>query len=320
MATLRGEPVDRPAVNFYEIGGFIVDPDNPVESNVYNSPDWQPLLRLAEEHTDIIRMCRLRQVPAGDNCRDDFFKADRYFEDGSRFDKTTLTVAGRTMTALSRRDPGVDTIWHLEHLLKSDEDLRAYLALPDECFACEPDVPDLEAQEAGLGDRGIAMIDTGDPMCASASLFSMEDYTIIAMTEQALFHELLDKHARVLHQLAEGAAKRFPGRLWRIVGPEYASEPYLPPTLFEEYVTRYTGPMVESIQKHGGFARIHSHGRLQNILPHILKMNPMGLDPVEPPPQGDMELADIRRECGRELVLFGNLEATDIENMETSEF
>ena len=56
MATLRGEPVDRPAVNFYEIGGFTVDPADRDSYNIYNSPDWQPLLELADEHTDIIRM------------------------------------------------------------------------------------------------------------------------------------------------------------------------------------------------------------------------------------------------------------------------
>jgi hypothetical protein len=56
MATLRGEPVDRPAVSFHEIGGFIVNPDDPDEYNIYNSPSWQPLLKMAEEQTDIIRM------------------------------------------------------------------------------------------------------------------------------------------------------------------------------------------------------------------------------------------------------------------------
>ena len=56
MATLRGEPVDRPAVNFYEIGGFRINPNDPDEFNVYNDPSWEPLLRLAEEQTDLIRM------------------------------------------------------------------------------------------------------------------------------------------------------------------------------------------------------------------------------------------------------------------------
>ena len=57
MATLQGRPVDRPAVSFYEIGGFAVDGDNPDEFNVYNDPSWRPLLQLAEEKTDLIRMC-----------------------------------------------------------------------------------------------------------------------------------------------------------------------------------------------------------------------------------------------------------------------
>ncbi len=56
MATLRGEAVDRPAVSFYEIGGFIIDPADTDVYNIYNSPGWQPLLKLADDHTDIIRM------------------------------------------------------------------------------------------------------------------------------------------------------------------------------------------------------------------------------------------------------------------------
>ena len=56
MATLQGKPVDRPAVSFYEIGGFASDPNDPDKFNVYNSPSWRPLLQLAEEKTDIIRM------------------------------------------------------------------------------------------------------------------------------------------------------------------------------------------------------------------------------------------------------------------------
>ncbi len=44
IATLRGEPVDRPAVSFYEIGGFSINRDDPDAYNIYNAPSWQPLL------------------------------------------------------------------------------------------------------------------------------------------------------------------------------------------------------------------------------------------------------------------------------------
>ena len=112
----------------------------------------------------------------------------------------------------------------------------------------------------------------------------------------------------------------FPGHLWRIYGAEFATEPYLPPRLFEEYVVRYTGPMVATIQKHGGYARLHCHGRIASALPYIREMGPTAIDPIEPPPQGDVQLAEVRREYGKDLVLFGNIEARDVEYLAPPDF
>jgi len=332
MATLRGEPVDRPAVNFYEIGGFAIDTSDPDEFNVYNDPSWRPLLQLAEEQSDLIRMrspvrprghepalVEVERLDAG-GCRGEFFKTEKFQADGCRFKRVTLKIAGRTMTSLTRRSPDLDTIWTLEHLLKSTDDIKAYLELPDEVFAEQIDVASLIEEDRKLADRGIVMVDTEDPLCAAASLFSMEDFTIVALTEQKLFHRLLEKLSRHIYARTQVTAEAFAGHLWRIYGPEYATEPYLPPHLFEEYVVRYTGPMVEMIQKHGGFARIHCHGRIRAVLDYIVEMGPAAIDPIEPPPQGDVELAYVRRRYGRDLVLFGNIEFAAIENTEPAEF
>jgi uroporphyrinogen-III decarboxylase len=164
------------------------------------------------------------------------------------------------------------------------------------------------------------MVDTEDPICAAASLFSMEDFTVVALTEQKLMHRLLEKLSGHIQARTEKTARQFPGRLWRIYGPEYAAEPYLPPHLFKEYVVRYTGPMVETVQRYGGFARIHCHGRIRAVLDYIVEMGPTAIDPIEPPPQGDVELAYVRRKYGKELVLFGNIEFADIENTGPAEF
>jgi len=118
----------------------------------------------------------------------------------------------------------------------------------------------------------------------------------------------------------EAVARELPGRLWRIYGPEYAAPPYLPPTLFREFVVPYVAPMIAAIQRHGGYARIHSHGRLRDILDDIAAMRPDGLDPIEPPPQGDVALGQVRADYGRDMVLFGNLEASDIETLPSELF
>ena len=320
MATLAGRPVDRPAVNFYEIGGFDVDPNDPDEFNVYNSPDWRPLLDLAENETDLIRMRTPVLAPVDAACRDRHFRQQTWVEGRSRFVRTTLCVAGRQMTALSRRDADLDTVWEVEHLLKDADDLRAFLDLPDEALEMSPDVGNLLTAEREVGDRGIVMVDQEDPLCAAAQLFSMADYMVTALYEQDLFQHLLTKLAGPIYRRAAKIAAAFPGRLWRIYGPEYATAPYLPPSLFERYVVGFTQPVVRLIHDSGGWARIHCHGRLSAVLPMIVAMGADGIDPIEPPPQGDVELSFVRRRYGKELVLFGNIEITAIENLPPDEF
>jgi hypothetical protein len=320
-ATLRGEPVDRPAVSFYEINGLDENPADPDPFNVYNHPSWLPVIALAREHTDRIVMRPVPFPDAPDPLAGLAVSSRWLDENGSRFERIILrAAAGHTLTALTRRDPGLNTTWQVEHLLKNEADLRAFLDLPwlDPCG--QPDPTGVLAAEAALGDSGIVMIDTPDPLCEAAALFHMQDYTVLATSEPALFHRLLDRYAAGLEYRTQAVARALPGRLWRIYGPEYASPPYLHPRLFDAYVVARDTPMVRAIQSTGGYARLHCHGNLSRILPAIVATGCDGLDPIEPPPQGDVELSAVRRAYGDRLVLFGNLEASDLENLPTPQF
>jgi len=319
MATLQGEPVDRPAVSFYEINGLDERPDDPDPFNIYSHPSWAPLIELAREKSDRIVM---RSVPlrAAADPLAECTTVETWTEGASRYTRRTIRYGRRVFTATDRRDRDVNTTWRVEHFLKGPDDLRAWLELPGPVYAGEPDVTGVLAAEAALGDSGIVMIDTADPLCLAADLFPMAEYTVVAATEPALFHRLLERFAAVLWPKTEAVAAAVPGRLWRIYGPEYASVPYLHPRFFKEYVVRYDTPMVRAIQHTGGYARIHCHGRLRAILDDIAATGCDGLDPIEPPPQGDVELREVREKYGRQMVLFGNLEASDIENLPTPEF
>ena len=328
MATIRGESVDRPAVNFHETGGFIVNQDDPDEYNIYNSPSWKPLLDLADKKTDIIRMVspvRSQSHLAWDGSdhtgiRKKYVTEHGWEKNNSRFTRSTYRINGKELTSITRRDKELDTVWTIEHLLKNTADVKLYLQLPDEIFEERIDINHLDEQEKILGDRGIILVDTEDPICAVAALFSMEDFTVFAFTEQELCHRLLEKHARYIHKRTSVVARDFPGRLWRIYGPEYATEPFLPVEFFEEYVVRYTGPMVKEIKKYGGYVRIHAHGSVRDIIAHIVKMGADATDPLEPSPHGNADLKKIREEYGKELVLFGNIEIADIENLPSDKF
>jgi hypothetical protein len=257
---------------------------------------------------------------AGSERWHEFFHEATQDDGSTRLTRTTVTIGGRSLTEITQRERDINTVWTVEHLLKDTADVEAYLSLPDDVFAERIDTSPLAAAEAALGDRGIVMVDTEDPLCAAAALLSLEDYTVLAFTEPELFHRLLEKMARRIQPRTAEISRRFPGRLWRIYGPEYASEPYLPPRLFEQYVVRYVTPMIEAIHAHGGYARVHCHGRIKNILDLIAGMGADAIDPIEPPPQGDMHLREARERHGRQLVLFGNLEIADIELLPTPQF
>ena len=318
MATMAGQPVDRPAVCFYEINGLDETPDPGDPFNIYAHPSWFPLVQLAREHSDRIVM---RSVPfhgAIDPLQEQTRK-QVWYENGSRYTRTEIQTSTRTLTALTRQELDVNTIWQVEHLFKDADDVRAFLEIPH-ASPGEPDIAGVLAAEQALGDTGIVMIDTSDPICRAAELFHMADFTVIATTEPALFRSLLDRFAAELYPRIEAVARALPGRLWRIYGPEYASPPYLHPRSFHEFVTTYDTPIVKTIQRYGGYARLHCHGRLRLILDEIASTGCDGLDPIEPPPQGDISLAEVRERVGQQIVLFGNLEASDLENLPPDKF
>ena len=315
--TLEGKPVDRPPVCFYEINGYDQDVDDPDEFNIFNDPSWKPLVELATNGTDRIVLNRIPAVRKETR----LFETESFTdENGSAHTIQTLKANGRMLTKRSRRDRDVFTTWTTEHLLKTPEDALAYLSIKTDGKIIEPDFSGFLRCERALGETGLAAFDTCDAICAVASLFSMEDYLVTALTEKALFAKMLEReHERVKERLT-AVSKAHPGRMYRIYGPEYASPPYLPPELFEEYVVRYDRELIDIIHASGGFARIHSHGNLSLIIGKIAAMGADGLDPIEPPPQGDMELSDLRREYGRDVALFGNIELSEIETLEREAF
>lgn len=318
MAALRGETVDRPPVCFYEINGYTQQEEDPDPFNIYSDESWKELLRITREKTDRIVQCWIPFLHSPGALDKRTTITTWYDENGSRHIQTLLRTDTRILRSHTRRDMDTDTVWILEHLVKDEEDLEAWLTLPDEEIG-EPDYRGLQQTEQELGDSGIVCIEMGDALCEAAGLMSMEDYLVLAMTEQELFKRVLDKFHRLILERVKKIAKECPGRLWRIYGPEYAAPPYLPPQLYKEYVTDYDRQLVREIHRYGGFARIHQHGRQKDILEFTLQTGCMAIDPIEPEPQGDISLSEVRKKYGDRLVLFGNLEISDIETLNQEE-
>jgi hypothetical protein len=319
--TIRGQSVDRPAVCFYEIDGFkqVTDDDNPY--NIYNDPSWKPLIDLAREKSDSMPRQWTGLNNQSPDPADELKTWNEYEEGDVRINELTIKCPnGHTLTQVNKREREINTVWQTKHLLENEEDLEAYLTLPEREFDGEVDITAFLEMEEEVGEDGLVMCDTGDPLCAVAGKFEMGAFTIVAMMNPELFHRALQREARFMYKRIEAVAKALPGKHWRVVGSEYASPPYLPPNLYKDYLVDYTKPIIDIIHKYDGFARIHSHGNIKDILDHIVSTGCMGLDPIEPPHQGDVELAYVRENYGKDLVLFGNIESRDLEHLANDKF
>jgi len=240
---------------------------------------------------------------------------------GNKHHYYTLNYNSRQYTWHDVRELDIDTIWHVEYPLKNSEDLKSWLNFPEETESrFIPDISHIVQTENEMGDAGIVAIDIASPLCDLAASFSMEDYLVVAMEEPELFHKALERIANRRLKEVEAFSQAAPGRLWRIYGPEYACPPFLPPKLFEEYTVKYDAPIADMIRQNEGFPRIHCHGKLKNVLHLIKKTGWTAIDPVEPPPQGDVSLKEAREILGSNIVIFGNIEVNYLENLDRDEF
>lgn len=302
LKTFRGEQIDRVPISLYEFDGFY-------HGWIHDHPEYVEILEYAEGKTD--KMYFWNAPSSGKNIL--FFgelesgsiqKTD-WQEGTAHFSKTMIQTPAGELTRLSRQDEGIHTGWCLEHLCKDEKDAEKVLSLP--FVPWQPSVESFFEADKKLGGAGILLGDIADALCNTVELFGFSTFLMLYLDNPDLVFRLMDFfQERILaymeHILENGAVT-----LYRIVGPEYATPPYLSPQDFDKLVTPYDKELVDLLHTYDGLARLHSHGNIRQVLASFKEMGIDATDPIEPPPDGDIELAEVR-EVLADVVLIGNIE------------
>jgi len=238
-------------------------------------------------------------------------RSERFREGDATVTITTLeTPRGPLHTR--HVEPSGQPGYTVKSLIGSDDDLHKYLSIPNE--PAQVDVTSAVEVYRRLGDRGVAHMGYSDPMYSVAHLFDFEDFCIRVATQRSLIVDMIEREferirvelARVLAQV-EGYTFMF-----CTAGPEVATPPMLSPDTFAELVTPYQKALVNMIHDAGQLSAIHCHGRVRRVLDGFIEIGIDALEPMEPPPQGDISLEEALEVVDGRICLMGYIQDQDL--------
>jgi len=302
MRALKGEEIDRVPISLYEFDGFY-------DKWIYNHKEYVEILEYAKGKTDKMYFWAPQSVEPVlfyGMIEREYISRESWRNGKLVYTRVTIETPRGSVSRIIRQDDDVHTSWIVKHFCESLEDASKILSIPYKPW--RPNVDSFFRLDEKLGDEGILLGDIADALCLTVGLFGFSRFLKLYMRNREMIFDLMDYfHERVYNYL-EHLLKSGAVTIYRICGPEYATPPFLNPREFDRLVVSYDSELVDLIHRYGGYARIHSHGKVKHVLPYIRQMNIDAIDPLEPPPDGDIELGEARRLLGSEVVLIGNIE------------
>jgi hypothetical protein len=196
-----------------------------------------------------------------------------------------------------------------KHWVESLEEMERLLSIP--YVASRPDLSEFLQTRERLRGVSLAQVTLPDAVCGLDPI-APELRSLWTITERDLVREILDISFRRISDLLDYLLEGGVGPLYYFNGPEYAIPPLMSPRDFEEFVVHYDQQMVAKIHDYGHLTQIHCHGRTNRFLERFVAIGTDSLNPLEPPPLGDVVLADAKRRVGQQMCLVGNIQYEDL--------
>lgn len=303
LRTLNGQKADRVPISLYEFDGFY-------DGWIRDYPEYVELLEYAKDKTDKMHFW----APSEPNKHSLFYgeieekniKITKWEEEKSVHTRTVIKTPLGEISSHNRQDEGVHTSWAIEKFCKNEEDAIRVLSLP--YIPWQPPVDSFFELDKRLGDSGIILGDIPDALCLTSELFDFSEFLLMYMDNQEIIFKLMDFFQERIYNYLQYILESGAVTLYRVVGPEYATPPYLPPEAFDRLVTPYDKELITLLHRYGALARLHSHGKIKQVLRSFVEMGIDATDPIEPPPDGDIELDEAGEILGTKVTLIGNIE------------
>ncbi len=204
----------------------------------------------------------------------------------------------------------------IKYLIETKEDVEKVLSIPYSPW--RPDLTEFFRLRDAWGEK--ALVEVAFMSSTSAlGRINQETCALWTITERDTIRELVNvAHRRIVDGI-DYLLENDVGPVYYINGPERMLPPLMSPKDFDEFVVPHVTELIERIHRKGCLVHLHSHGKVNNFLEKFADMGADALNPLEPPPLGDVILSEAKKRVGHRMCLVGNIQYDELRSYSTEE-
>lgn len=188
------------------------------------------------------------------------------------------------------------------HTLEEMERLaRATRSVPD------LDVAGFDQAVSQIGDRGLPLVGLLHPLGRLVRQATHEGVYAWLAGEPGIIHDYLERANQQVADTVQAMCDAGVGPTFGVTAHEMLIPPWMSPAMFDEFVFPYDKIVNDTIHRNGGRLRAHCHDKVTDCLVKMADMGFDALEPLEPPPFGDVDLRVAKQLVGDRVMLSGNI-------------
>jgi len=138
------------------------------------------------------------------------------------------------------------------------------------------------------------------------NLFGHKEALVYLLEEPSKSKEILQRYTLGIIKIAKEQIKHSIDAI-KISSP-YAGSGFISPKFYREFILPYERQIAQSVRENDIFVYTHTCGTISDRLEMMVEAGISGLECLDPPPLGDVRLADAKRRVGRKVFIKGNMD------------
>ena len=221
---------------------------------------------------------------------------------------TIDTPKGELTFATEWNRQSAQTTWTVRYPCESYEDIEKIASVPWE----RPEKlapPELDDLPDAFAERGIVRTGVSSPFVCVAGMMRYERFLELCATDLPLMEELTEIcRQRIVDVLGVLFARPGIEYVW-MGGSEWVTAPMASPRIYDALVQDQERSIIDLCHRHDAIVHVHCHGRVRHALARTIERRADYTEPVEPPPDGDITMAEAKALAAGRITLGGNIEA-----------